>query len=88
MVCHRGGFFGSATVLEIGRNPRRSKRVVPNLRRDIDRRGAPADHGIGIRLGQGGFRQLGRASADRPEQRLLRIAGESAAVNVRAQPSM
>jgi hypothetical protein len=67
MVRHHGGPFEGAAVLEIGRDPGRPERVIADFRLDARRRGAPSDYRIGVRLGQGGRRQLLGAAADRPE---------------------
>ena len=85
MVRHRGGLFERAAVLQVGRDPGRPEGVIADLRLDAGRRGAPADHGVGVRLGQGGRGQRVRPAADRAEQRPLGIAGEPAAVDVVVQ---
>ena len=82
MVRHGGGLFERAAVLEIGRDPGRPERVVADLRLDVGRRRAAADHGVGIGLGQRRRRQRVRAAADCPKQRPLRIGHEPAAVDV------
>jgi len=53
MVGHRCGLLQRAAVLEIGRDARRPETVVADLGLDAGRRGSPADHRMGVGLGQG-----------------------------------
>jgi hypothetical protein len=53
MVRHLRGAFERSAVLQISRNARRSERVVADARNDVGGFGAPLDHRIGVRLGQG-----------------------------------
>jgi hypothetical protein len=82
MVRHGGGVFERPAVLQIGRDSGRPERVIADFGGDVGRRGAAADHGIGIGLRQGRRRQRIRAAADSPKQRPVWIGHESAAVDV------
>jgi hypothetical protein len=57
VVRHRGSFFESAAVLEVGGDPGRAKRVIADLCLDTGRSRAAADHRVGVRLWEGGCRQ-------------------------------
>ena len=85
MVRHHGGLLERAAVFQVGGDSGRPEGVVPDLRLDAGRRGAPSDHGVGVRLGQGGRRQRVRPSPDRPEQRPFGSLGEPAAVDIVVQ---
>ena len=56
VVRHRGSFFQSAAILEVGGDPGRAKRVIADLCLNPGRPCAPADHSVGVRLGQGSRR--------------------------------
>ena len=72
---------------QIRRDPRRPKAVVPHLGLNSGRRGAPADHRIGIGLGQGGTRELAGSPADCSEQRPLAVIGQASALYItRSRP--
>ncbi len=83
MVRHLRGAFKRPAVLEIGRDARRPKRVVAHLGRDLGRPGAPLDHRLGARLGQGIAGELAERAAVGLKQQRLRIAREPRAVDVR-----
>jgi len=67
MVRHRGGLFEGAAVLEIGGDPGRPEAVIAELGCDPGRRGAPADHRVGVRLRQHRAGELASAAPDRPD---------------------
>src|SRR5271166_4273207 len=71
MVCHRGGLFQRAAILEIGGNAGGAKAVIAELGFDAGRRGAPADHRIGVCLRQHRAGEPTGAAADCAEQRPL-----------------
>src|ERR1700722_686983 len=52
VVGHVAGFFERPAVLEIDRNSRGAEGVVADLRCDVGRRRAAADHRIGVGLGE------------------------------------
>ncbi len=50
MVGHLLGDFQLAPVAEIFRNPRRAEGMIADLGPNTDRRGATANHAVGVRL--------------------------------------
>ncbi len=73
-------------VLEVRGDARCAKRVIADLGRDLGFLGAPLDHCIGVRLGQGiAGEPAGRAAAVGLKQQRLRIARKPRAVDVRVQ---
>lgn len=54
MIGHGRGGLQRPAIPEISRDPRRPKTMIAHLGLNSGRRRAPADHGIGVGLGQGG----------------------------------
>ena len=67
VIGHGRGVLQGAPVLQIGGDPCRPKTMVAHLGRNPSRHRPPADHGIGIGLGQGRTRKLAGSPADGPE---------------------
>src|ERR1700737_757364 len=63
-VCHRGGLFQGAPVLQVGGDPCRPEAVVGELGFNPSRGGAPPNHRIGVRLWEHRAGQLAGAAAD------------------------
>jgi hypothetical protein len=85
MVRHGGGVFERAAVFQIGRDAGCAKRVIADLGRDVGTGGTPADHGVGILLGQGRPGELPGRAADGAEQRALGIGGAAWAFSSAAE---
>jgi len=85
MVRHLRGAFKRAAVLQISRNAGRPERVIADLRGDACGSGAPLDHRIGVRLGQGSAGELAGRAAVGLEQERLRLVGKACAVDIRMQ---
>ncbi len=82
MVCHGRSVLQCAAVLQIRRDSGRPKTVISHLRLNAGGRRPPADHRIGVGLGQGRPRQLPGAPADGPKQWPLGIVGQAGALDV------
>ena len=61
MVCHRRSVFERAAIFQIGGDARCPKGVIADLGLDAGAASTPADHGVSILLGQGGFGELRRS---------------------------
>ena len=71
MVRHLRRLFKRATVFQVGGDAGCAKGVVADMRDDAARFGAPLNHRIGVRLGQGIAGELaGRAAVGLKQQRL------------------
>ena len=79
MVGHGRGLLQRAAVLEIGRDAGGAKAVIADLGLDPGRRRAPANHRVGVGLGQGSAGELAGAAADGAEERPLGIVRKSRA---------
>jgi hypothetical protein len=64
MVRHLRRFFERAAVLQISGDARRPKGMIADLRADASGFGAPLNHFIGIRLGQGIAGELAGRTAE------------------------
>jgi len=53
VVFHLLGFFERAAVLQIRRDAGRAEAMIAELGGDVGGSSAPADHRVGVRLGQG-----------------------------------
>src|ERR1017187_7372142 len=73
MVGHGRGLLQRPAVLEIGRDAGRPETVVADLGLDPGRLGAPANHLVGVGLGQGTAGELARAAADGAKERPLEV---------------
>jgi len=76
VVGHGRGLLERAAVFEIRRDACGAEAVVADESLDAGRRGAAADHGVRIGLGQGSAGELAGA-ADGTEQRTPRIRGQA-----------
>ena len=85
VICHGRSVFKRSAIFQIGRNSRGPKTVVSQLGRNPGSSSAPADHRIGIGLGQGGARELAGAPAYGAEQRPLGIIGQVSALYIGMQ---
>ena len=74
MVGHGRRVLQSATVLQVGRDPRRPKAVVTNRRFDPRRQGPSPHHGMRIGLRQDGRAQLPGTAPNRAKQWPFHIA--------------
>jgi hypothetical protein len=73
MVRHLRGALERPAVLEISRNAGRAERMIADARKDGGGFGAPLDHRIGVRLGEGSAGQLAGRAAVGLEQKTLRV---------------
>jgi uncharacterized protein len=79
MVRHLRRLFERAAVLQVSGDARRPERVVAGARNDVGGFGAPPNHRIGVRLGQGSAGQLAGRAAVGLEQHRLQIVREARA---------
>jgi hypothetical protein len=82
MVRHLRRFLQRAAVLQISGDARRPKGMIADLRGDAGGFGAPLDHRIGIRLGQGIAGELAGRTAVSLEQHRLRLVRQPRAVEI------
>ncbi len=83
MVRHLRRFFERAAVLQVSGDARRPKGMVADLRGEAGGFGAPLNHRIGIRLGQGIAGELAGRTAVGLEQHRLRLVRQPRAVECR-----
>jgi hypothetical protein len=74
VVRHLRGFFERAAVLQISGDAGRAESMIADARGDTGGTGAPLDHRIGVRLGQGSAGQLAGRAAVSLEEKSLRVA--------------
>lgn len=67
MICHGSGVFQRAAILQISSDPGRSEAVISHSGLNAGRGSSPADHHIGISLGEGRPREFAGSPANRPE---------------------
>lgn len=85
VVRHRGGVLQRPTVLEVGGDAGRSKRVVADRGLDARCLGAPSHHGVRVGLGKRRAAQLPGTAPDRAKQRPFRVAVDPRLGQVRVQ---
>ena len=73
MVRHNGGVFERAAVFQVRCDARRPKGMIADLGLEAGVAGAPADHGVGVLLGQGRPGELPGSAAYGAEERPLGI---------------
>ena len=78
-------FLERATIFQICGNAGGTESVATYRRINPGRLGAALNHGIGIRLGQGGIGKHARSSANRPEQRVTRMILEASGLHIVVQ---
>ena len=82
MVRHLRGAFERAAVLQVSGDAGRAKGMIADARDDAGRPGAPLNHRISVRLGQGMAGELAGRAAVGLEQHRLRIVRISRAVKI------
>jgi len=82
VVGHGSGLLQRAAVLEVRRNAGGPETVVADLGLDAGRRSPPANHRVGVGLGQGSAGEFACAAADGPEQRVLRTVLDPVAFEI------
>lgn len=85
VVRHRSRLLKGSAVLKIGCDPCRPETVVADFRPYAGRGRAPANHGIGVRLGQRRAGKRPGAASDCAEQRSLRIILDAGAGQILMQ---
>jgi transposase len=82
VVRHLRRLLQRPAIFQVRRDAGRAETVVAEFGGNAGRRRAPADHRVGIRLGQGCARQQCGAAADGAEQRPLGIFGQARTLDV------
>jgi len=72
-------------IFQVRRDSRRPEGVIADLGLDTGGAGAPADHGVGVGLGQRSFGELPGRAADRAKERHFGMGGNPATVEIGAQ---